>query len=244
MLEFGLPALAVLLGYVVLGITGFGSSLVIVPLLTWIWPLPEVVALTLLLDLPACVMHGGLNLRQVRWDEVRRMVPGMLLGSLLGLWLVHILEPRWPLFFLGLYIAAVGVKLLRRPALAHARLPAHASTAAGALAGTVETMFGTAGPVLVAWLRWRLPDPLQMRATAPALIACSASIVIAGLGATGRLSSSELWWRWLLMAGFALAGVMLGDRLARHVPAPVLLRWIACLLIVSGLLLTKNALAP
>lgn len=69
-------------------------------------------------------MHGGLNLRQVRWDEVRRMVPGLLFGSLLGLWLVRILEPRWPLFFLGLYIAAVGVKLLRR-----------------------------AGPVLVTWLR-------------------------------------------------------------------------------------------
>ena len=242
MLEFALPSLAVLLGYVVLGITGFGSALIIVPLLSWIWPLPEVVALTLLLDLPACVMHGGLNLRQVRWDEVRRMLPGMLFGSLLGLWLVRILEPHWPLFFLGLYIAAVGVKLLRRPALAHAGLPDNASTAAGAVAGTVETMFGCAGPVLVTWLRWRLPDVLQMRATAPALIACSASIVIAGLGATGRLSSSELWWRWLLMAGFALAGVVLGDRLARHVPPPVLMRWVAILLIVSGLLLTKHVL--
>lgn len=242
MLEFAWPALAVLLGYTVLGITGFGSSLIIVPLLTWIWPLPEVVALTLLLDLPACVMHGGLNLRQVRWDEVRRMVPGLLFGSLLGLWLVCILEPRWPLFFLGLYIAAVGIKLLRRPALVHTGLPPSASTLAGVLAGTVETMFGSAGPVLVTWLRWRLPDVAQMRATTPALIACSASIVIAGLGATGRLSSSELWWRWLLMASFALVGVGLGDRLARHVPARVLMRWVAVLLIVSGLLLTKNLL--
>lgn len=81
-----------------------------------------------------------------------------------------------------------------------------------------------------------------MRATTPALIACSAYIVIAGLSATGRLSSSELWWRWLLMAGFALAGVVLGDRLARHVPALVLMRWVAILLIVSGLLLTRHVL--
>lgn len=44
-------ALVVFGGYVVLGLTGFGSALVIVPLLTWQWPLSHVVALTLLLDL-------------------------------------------------------------------------------------------------------------------------------------------------------------------------------------------------
>ena len=49
-------ALVVFGGYVVLGLTGFGSALVIVPLLTWQWPLSHVVALTLLLDLPACLL--------------------------------------------------------------------------------------------------------------------------------------------------------------------------------------------
>ena len=34
--ELPLPLLAVLLGYTVLGLTGFGSALVIVPLLTWV----------------------------------------------------------------------------------------------------------------------------------------------------------------------------------------------------------------
>ena len=40
MVELAYPAFVVLLGYVVLGITGFGSALVIVPLLAWRWPLP------------------------------------------------------------------------------------------------------------------------------------------------------------------------------------------------------------
>lgn len=43
------PAAVVLAGYVVLGITGFGSALVIVPLQARHWPLAEVVTLTLLL---------------------------------------------------------------------------------------------------------------------------------------------------------------------------------------------------
>lgn len=78
--ESGMPELAwaasvVFGGYVVLGLTGFGSALVIVPLLSWHWPLPHVVALALLLDLPACLLHGALNLKQVRWAEIRQCCP-------------------------------------------------------------------------------------------------------------------------------------------------------------------------
>lgn len=110
-LLWALPA--VLAGYLVLGLTGFGSALVIVPLLAWQWPLPEVVALTLLLDLPASLMHSGLNRRQVRWAELRRLLPGMLTGTLIGLWLTHHLRSRWPLLALGLYVVLVGLRALR-----------------------------------------------------------------------------------------------------------------------------------
>ena len=40
-------------------------------------PLPEVVALAILLDLPTCVVHGVLNRHQVRWRELARLVPGV-----------------------------------------------------------------------------------------------------------------------------------------------------------------------
>ena len=62
MQEWLLPMGVVLWGYTVLGLTGFGSALVIVPLLAWNWPLPEVVALTLLMDVPASAFHSGLML--------------------------------------------------------------------------------------------------------------------------------------------------------------------------------------
>ena len=103
----------VLIGYTVLGLTGFGSALVIVPLLAWHWPLPEVVALVLMLDLPASLMHSGLNWRQVQWTELRKLLPGMVLGTLMGLWLTHYLHSRWPLLALGVYVAAVGLRALR-----------------------------------------------------------------------------------------------------------------------------------
>ena len=239
------PAAVVLAGYVVLGITGFGSALVIVPLLAWHWPLPEVVALTLLLDVPASLLQGGLNLRQVNTAELRRLLPGLIAGALAGLWLTQVLSARWPLLVLGVYVAAVGLQALR--AAAGPRHAAHAirapwATAMGGVIGMVEMLFGTAGPLVVAWLSRRLPDVQALRATTPVVIATSACTVLLTMGASGRLSQPELWQRWCVLLGLAVAGVLLGNRLARCVSPSALRRVICALLVISGLCLVGQAL--
>ena len=60
MFEIIYPVAVIALGFFVLGVTGFGSALVIVPLLSWQWPLAQVVPLVLLLDFGACLLLGGL----------------------------------------------------------------------------------------------------------------------------------------------------------------------------------------
>ena len=232
----------VLLGYAVLGLTGFGSALVIVPLLAWKWPLPEVVAMTLLMDVPASAFHSGLNWRQVQWRELRRLLPGLLAGTLLGLWLMQHLQTRWPLLVLGLYVAGVGVNALR-PATAHARHPAPLwAGPVGTAIGVVELIFGTAGPLVVAWLSRRLSDVQQVRASIPMIITVAASTVLAGMAWEGRLSSAVLWQRWAVLIGVALLGVWLGHRVAHRVPVPRLRQIICGLLVVSGLMLALRAL--
>ena len=57
--------------------------------------------------------------------ELRRLLPGMAVGTLAGLWLTGILDPRWPLLALGLYVSAVGANALRpRPSSAQRTLAA------------------------------------------------------------------------------------------------------------------------
>lgn len=242
MAELAYPLFVVLLGYVVLGITGFGSALVIVPLLAWRWPLPEVVALAILMDVPASILHGGLNLRQVDFAELRRLLPGMAVGTLAGLWLTGILDPRWPLLALGLYVAAVGVNALRPRAPSAARtLAAPWAHGMGFAIGSVEMLFGTAGPLAVAWLSRRLKDVHVLRASTPVILVVSASAVLLGLGWSGRLSSSDLWSRWASLMGVAVVGVLLGNQLARRVPADTLRKVICGLLTVSGLMLVLHA---
>jgi uncharacterized membrane protein YfcA len=241
MIEIGWALPSVLVGYLVLGLTGFGSALVIVPLLAWQWPLPEVVALTLMLDLPASLMHSGLNWRQVQWPELRRLLPGMVVGTVLGLWLSHHLSSRWPLLALGVYVAAVGLRALRARQ-GHQPLSERWAAVYGMGIGVVEMLFGTAGPVVVAWLTRRLPDPHEIRATIPMVMAVAVLTVLAGMAVDGRLSQPALWQRWLLLIVPALAGVWLGHRLAHRVPVARLRQMICALLVVSGSVLAAKAL--
>ena len=236
-----LALLAVLAGYTVLGLTGFGSALIIVPLLAWQWPLPEVVTLVLVLDLPASLMHSGLNWRQVQWTELRKLLPGLVLGTLAGLWLTHHLSSRWPLLALGVYVAVVGLRALRT-GQAHQPVGARLGVVYGAGIGVVEMLFGTAGPVVVAWLTRRLPDPHHVRATIPMVMAVAVLTVLSGMAWDGRLAQTALWQRWLLLIVPALAGVWLGHRLAHRVPVARLRQIICALLVVSGSVLAAKAL--
>ena len=241
MQEWLMPMGVVLLGYTVLGQTGFGSALVIVPLLAWHWPLPEVVALTLLMDVPASAFHSGLNWRQVQWRELRRLLPGLVVGTLLALWLLPHLNARWPLLVLGFYVAGVGIHALS-PKLAKVEQPAPVwALPVGTAIGLVEMLFGTAGPLVVAWLSRRVADVQQMRASTPMIIAVAASTVLMGMAWDGRLSSELLWQRWGGLMGVALTGVWLGHRVAHRVPVARLRQIICGLLVVSGLVLALRA---
>ena len=238
-LLWALPS--VLVGYLVLGLTGFGSALVIVPLLAWHWPLHEVVALVLVLDLPASLMHSGLNWRQVQWGELRRLLPGMVLGTLAGLWLTHHLSSRGPLLALGVYVAGVGLRALRS-GQTHAPVHERWGLIYGGGIGVVEMLFGTAGPVVVAWLTRRLPDPHHVRATIPMVMAVAVLTVLTGMAFDGRLSQPVLWQRWGLLIVPALLGVWFGHRLAHRVPVARLRQIICALLVVSGSVLAAKAL--
>lgn len=104
-------------------------------------------------------------------------------------------------------------------------------------------LFGTAGPLVVAWLSRRLPDVLALRANTPIVITMSACAVLLTMGAAGRLSHAELWWRWLMLIVLAALGVLLGHHWARRVSAASLRKLICGLLVISGLSLVAHAAA-
>ena len=243
--DMAYPVLVVALGYVALGLTGFASALILVPLLAWRWPLVEVVPLVLVMDVTASFLMGGLNLREVRWGELRHLGPGMLLGGLLGLWLVARVTSAVPLLVLGAYVAGVGVQALRQRA-APAQAPPAPRPGIGGLYGVgiglVLMIFATAGPLMLAWLARRGFDARAMRATTPALAVVAVLATLAMMAVDGRLSSPALWQRLTLLLPMAVVGVVAGHALAHRVPTDALRRVICALLVASGAMLMLNAI--
>lgn len=237
-LAWSLPVVA--LGYLVLGITGFGSALVMVPLLAWRWPLSEVVPLVLLTDVVASALMGRLNWREVRWDVLRQLLPGMVLGALVGLLLQRASPGAWPLLALGVYVVWVGRRAWRG-ATGGGAAPFWMGHVHGLGVGLVQVMFGTAGPLVLAWMaRRQIPAP-AMRASTPALMTVVAIGVLVLMAVDGRLGSPLLWQRLLWLLPMGVLAVLAGHAVAARLPVAFLRRAIAGLLMLSGLMLLVNA---
>ena len=249
-------------GFFVLGVTGFGSALVIVPLLTWVWPLERVVPLVILLDFVGSLLLGGLNRKQVDRATLRRLLPwivGGCAGGALLLLLPGVKDSRWLVAALGGYVIWVGVRGLRAaragtptPASAPAPAPAPdasrrtslfgSAPASGLLAGVIEVLFGTSGPVVVGHLVHRIADGQRLRATIVMCLVLLSGIGSITLALSGRWSDPVMW-RWMLpLLGVAMVAMLLGHRLAHHLPAARIRLAILMLLVASGLSLWAQAL--
>lgn len=238
--ELALAMAAVFAGYVVLGLTGFGSALVAVPLLAWLWPLSWVVPLVLLIDVPSLLLHTWLNRRDVAWGEVPRLVPWVLLGAALGMLLVRHAPAALLLSALGLYVVAVGWRGWRgtrppKPA------PPGAAWIAGLAIGVVESLYGTAGPVVMAWLQRRLSDARVLRATLPAVFLLMVAAALAAAAWAGAFAQPALWPRLLPLVLASVVGVWIGHHGAARVSQDRLLRLTYGLLIASGLTMLWRA---
>ena len=241
-MEAGLFQFAVVfLGYFVLGIAGFGSALIIVPLLAWDWPLAMVVPLVLLIDVPAAMLHTGLNFRQVMWKELPPLLPSVVVGALTGIVLTRITQGDSLLLCLGLYVIFIGWRGLKGAPVAVQLRPSMRHVA-GFMMGLVETMFGTAGPVVMSWLAQRLSDPFLIRATMPMTIMGLSSIALCMMGVSGGLSDVGLWKCLMLLLPFAMLGVWLGHQLAVRIQAAFLKPLIHSFLCLSGLVLCARSL--
>jgi uncharacterized protein len=223
----------VFLGYVVLGVSGFGSALTIVPLLALRWPLFTVVPLVLLLDLPATLLLTRLNAKQIDWRELALLVPGLIAGAALGAWLAHWTAQPWALALLGAYVIGVALRGLFVRA-APARASARWAPLAGAAAGVVESLFGTSGPLIVAWLARRFDDGTVLRANVPPALAAVTCCALVGMAVTGQLAQPLLWGALPVAICVALAGTALGHRVGARLPARLAARLIFALLALAG----------
>ena len=105
-----------LLAYVILGISGFGSALVTIPLLVHFLPLQTVVPLVVTVDFLATVATGVRFREHVEIAELKLVIPAVIAGILAGVTLLATLPKHATLLLLGALVTGYGVyRLVTKP---------------------------------------------------------------------------------------------------------------------------------
>jgi len=231
----------VVFGYIVFGLTGFGASLLTVPVLSHFFPLPLVLALAAVLDLAAGAVVGVHGRREAALAELHWLVPFSLVGAALGVSLLVSLPSDLTLLALGGFIAAYGLHQAswRVPQATISRAWA---PLAGLLGGATGTLFGVGGPAYLIYLMRRIEDKGRLRATMGVMVWFSLAIRLIVFGIAGVLLQPglALGLVWFLPA--ALLGLWLGHRIHLRTSTEAVLKLLYLLLIVCGGSLVARAL--
>jgi hypothetical protein len=225
--------LVVVLAYTVFGLSGFGSTIVSVPILAHFLPVAYLVPLMAVLDLFSAAFIGTKGRAQVSKPELKRLIPFMFLGFILGVTLLVSVPEDHLRTALGLFAVAVGINSIVNPVL-HRKISAWWSVPAGLLGGAIATVFGAGGPIYVTYLSGRLTDKGEMRSTMSTIISISAFSRALVYAVSGVLLNLASLFGTIALAPFVWIGLQLGGRIHLGLTQEQLRRAIGAMLVITG----------
>ena len=229
------------IGALVVGVTGFGSALVTIPIATHFVPLQFALPLFALVDLSTALSVGLENPRNAARGEWRRLVPMILVGTALGVTLLVNLPRAAGMFLLGAFVLAYALYSLLHRGPARVINPAWAWLA-GLAGGITSTLFGAGGPPYAIYLSQRGLTKEQFRATMGFSTMTSISVRVLAFAITGLLLQRDVWLTALAAVPAALLGLWLARRFYLRISRETLMRAVALILLASGGSLVLRAL--
>jgi hypothetical protein len=237
-----LAPLIVVVAYLVYAVCGFGSTLILIPLLAHLLPIKFVIPLVVLMDFAGSMIlglrfHSGIERTEVAW-----MLPAMLIGMVIGTFILVKAPAQALLIALAVVVTAYGLYNMigKSPrAIAPRWLAPVAGLTGGAMAGSV----GAGGPLYMMYLSARLTDKTQLRSTISALFAISTATRIVLLIIAGLFLQDGLLLLTLMLAPFIFLGLFVGHRLHVKLDRTILLKWIGALLVATGTSLIVRAMS-
>ncbi len=226
-------ALIVTLAYTVYGLTGFGATIVALPLLAHFFPLRFAVPMMLVFDLFAGLLLGLKNRKHLDRQELLRLLPFLVLGMAAGVTLLAQASEKWLLLLLGAFVLAYASwSLLSK--MAPAPVSPGWAIPAGVIGGAFTALYGTGGPIYMIYLARRLPDKTVMRATIGVLIFGTALIRLGLFTGSGFYAQRDLLPLAFALLPCALVGYLAGSHLHARTPTKRAVQAVWLLLIAGG----------
>lgn len=235
-----LAPLIVVIAYTIFGLSGFGSTLIAVPLLALLHPdLKFVMPVVIVMD---CItaMSMGMKLRaDVNRYDLLPLLPFLVVGLAFGVFLLVNLPATVLLIVLGIFAMFYGATYMRGgpPRFRFARW---AAVPVGLFAGTTSASIGVGGPLYVMYLASRGSTPEQIRATTPVIFVFT-TVVRIGMFTAAGLFTRDILITAAALLPVALGALHLGHRLHVGLSKETTIRLIGGLLVLSGVSLLFRA---
>jgi len=204
-------------GFCIRGSFGFGGNLPIVLLTTWILGPHHAIVLVVIAGLVSQIHLFPQSLRAADRRAVRSIIMGMLAGTVIGTWLLKIVDTEGLIIIMGILIMVIVVverydlvqRLSRTLDLRSRRL----TTAIAFTAGSMGTLSGGGGMYfMVTYIRHVCPTPAVFRSTLIMLTAVFAvtrvgTFAVAGMIPVGLIVES------ILLIPAIFVGTLAGTRI-------------------------------
>lgn len=236
--------LAVICGYALFSLFGFGSAILATPGLVLVMPMARIVPLLAMLDAGSSALRAWRGRGAIDSAAIRLLLPCMLAGQILGVGLLRYLPVRETALLFGCFIALLGLSSLLQPRAKRQGVACGtwSGIGHGLAGGVLGGMFGSGGFLYARYLQRRLPQADYFLATQAVMIGIStvwrvvlcilSGLIDGGLLLTALILAPAVW------AGFGIGRLAQG-RISRQ-------RWgvlLNGLLVVAGLLLVYRHLA-
>jgi uncharacterized protein len=239
--DVALLAAIAFVGALIFGLTGFGSSLVTIPLASHLVPLQFALALFALADLVSSYRVGLESPKTAVRSEWIRLVPMILAGTALGVTVLVNLPRAVGMLLLGVFVFSYALYSLLRHPSGRVVSPRWAWLA-GFAGGITSTLFGAGGPPYAIYLSQRGLSKEQFRATLGFATMTSISLRVLAFLLTGLLLNLQVWIAAAAVVPAAFIGIAVARRLFLKISRDTLLRAVTLLLLASGASLVFRAL--
>ncbi len=238
--DFLLLGLIVFAGIFVMTTAGFGSALVIMPLLTLIVPFDQARALMALIMLVTSPMLIWTYRHAIQLREITPVIIGAAPATLVGVFLPDFVGRQPILITAGIVIVAYAVYALTAP-----RVPKISARnwgyGFGLASGLLYGSFNIGGPPVVVFATGRRWSPNTLRANVQIQSILITFVLLAGHAFSGNITQ-DVGVDLAVAVPFLIAAILIGVRLNRYINPTVFRRIVLALLIVLGLQLIVKGL--
>ncbi len=214
-------------------LSGFGFSLVAMPILVQLAGIQVAAPLVAILALTLNIINGIRWRHALDFSEIKRLGIWMALGVPLGIWGIFALNETSVKVGLGALLVAYALFALLRPE----KLPVISrrwAYPAGFFAGLLGGAYNTSGPPLILYGSLRNWSHQRFRAVLQSLFGFAASIVVIGHFIAGHYTQSVLNLTAVALPGMLIA-VLLGALLDRRIKPQHIKKWITVTTLILGL---------